>query len=384
MFETMIRLFAFLLLGLGCWCRTDAQEIVVGAERFDRYAPLVSGKSVGLVVNHTSLAGREHLLDFLLGKNQNITAVFTPEHGLTGTADAGEQVNDGKNNDRIPIYSLYGSDKKPTAEQLENVDVMIFDIQDVGARFYTYISTMHYVMEACAENNIPLVILDRPNPNGMYVEGPVLDTNFRSFVGMHPIPVLHGLTVGELAQMINGEGWISKPCDLKIIPCANYRHDMAYELPVKPSPNLPNAQAVKLYPSLCLFEGTVISVGRGTYKPFQQIGHPDFKDAYDHYFIPKSIPGMSKYPKHEDKKCYGYDLEGSDLAGFDLRYLYKFFHRFGGKPDFFKADFFDKLCGTDQIRKDLIAVKDPKSIQHDWEDELIKYRSKRLKYLVYD
>ena len=296
---------AFLTLQSAC-ARQPADPIehrpaalVLGAYQFESYLPLLENRRVGMLVNHTSLVGNTHLVDTLQSLGVDIRKVFAPEHGFRGTADAGEAVEDGIDKATgLPLISLYGSNKKPGREQLADLDVIIFDIQDVGARFYTYISTMHYMMEACAENGKKLIVLDRPNPNGMYVDGPVLEPEFRSFVGMHPIPVVHGLTVGELAKMINGEGWLDNgvKCDLTVIAMDGYTHDSEYALPVKPSPNLPNQLSVQLYPSLCLFEATVVSVGRGTYEPFQQIGHPSFTDMPDS-FTPVSIDGMSKYPR---------------------------------------------------------------------------------------
>jgi len=277
------------------------------AYNYAAYQHLLKDKKVGLVVNHTSLLGDEHLVDFLLSKKIEVSKIFTPEHGFKGTADAGEKVyNDEYKN--IAIVSLYGKNKKPTAEQLSDIDVLVFDMQDVGARFYTYISTMHYVMESAAENRVGVVILDRPNPNGHYVDGPIREAAFESFIAKHPIPVVHGMTVGELAQMINDEDWLadSISCDLTVIPCQNYDHTKNYVLPIKPSPNLPNQRSVYLYPGLCFFEGTVLSIGRGTQKQFQIIGHPQLK-AMPFQFTPVSSPG-AKYPKLENEVCYGVDL----------------------------------------------------------------------------
>ncbi|MTI23376.1 exo-beta-N-acetylmuramidase NamZ family protein, partial [Fulvivirga kasyanovii] len=305
--------------------------ITPGAYQTGDYLSLIKDKKVALVVNQTSMVGTSHLVDTLLSLRVNLKKVFAPEHGFRGDADAGETVKSGVDvKTNLPIVSLYGDNKKPTASQLVDVDVIIFDIQDVGTRFYTYISTMHYMMEACAENNKLMIILDRPNPNGMYVDGPVLKPAYQSFVGMHPIPVLHGLTVGELAKMINGEGWLKNKiqCDITVIPVKNYSHKNHYSLPVKPSPNLPNDLSIKMYPSLCLFEGTVISVGRGTYKPFQQIGHPDFKDM-PHSFTPKSIEGMAKNPRYEGQQCHGIDFSQVDFnGGFSLTYLIDFYQKY--------------------------------------------------------
>ena len=281
-------------------------QIMVGAERINSYLPLLQEKKIAIVGNQSSLIQKKHLVDSLLSRNINIIKVFSPEHGFRGIEDAGAKIEDGIDEKTgIPIISLYGRNKKPTNKQIKEIDIIIFDIQDVGARFYTYISTLHYVMEAASENNIKVIVLDRPNPNGHYVDGPVREDMFKSFVGMHPVPIVHGMTIGEYALMINGENWISNKCDLLVIKMENYNHDTHYNLPVKLSPNLPNAKAVNLYPSLCLFEGTNVSVGRGTDYPFQQFGSPYLKSNYS--FIPKSKSGSRK-PKHENKKCYGFNL----------------------------------------------------------------------------
>src|SRR5690606_13033265 len=287
----------------------EPPKLEVGAVQFDRYLPLLEGKRVALVVNHTSLAGDVHLADTLKSRGVNLVKIFAPEHGFRGTADPGEHIEDGVDRKLgLPVVSLYGNNRKPTSEQLTDVDVAVFDIQDVGTRFYTYISTLHYVMEACAENGKKVIVLDRPNPNS-YVDGPVLDTAFRSFVGMHPIPVVHGLTVGELARMINGEGWLAggRTCELEVILVNGWSRNDFYSCPVRPSPNLPNDQAIRLYPSLCFFEGTVISVGRGTQTPFQVIGNP-LLVGMEYHFTPVSIEGMMKNPPFENQVCYGLDL----------------------------------------------------------------------------
>ena len=332
----------------------------------NEYLPRLYGKKVGLVVNHTSIVGNTHLADTLLSLNIEVSKVFAPEHGFRGSADAGEKVKDGVDSKTgIPIISLYGKNKKPTPEQLNGIEVVIFDIQDVGARFYTYISTMHYVMEACAENNIPVIVLDRPNPNGMYVDGPVLDTSVSSFVGLHPIPIVHGLTVGELANMINGEKWLKNgiKCDLTIIKNQGYTHESSYSLPVKPSPNLPNDLSISLYPSLCLFEGTTISVGRGTYEPFQQIGHPDLMDM-PHEFIPRRIDGMSKYPPHENEICRGLKFDDKPFSsGFTLKYLIDFYNQFENKDGYFN-DFFTKLAGSKVLAQQIKDGKSEKQINY--------------------
>ncbi|WP_294630243.1 DUF1343 domain-containing protein [uncultured Bacteroides sp.] len=364
-------------------------KVVTGAERLDRYLPLVKGKRVGMVVNHTSVVGAEqtHLLDTLLKLHVNVVKVFAPEHGFRGKADAGETVKDGKDlRTGIPILSLYGNNKKPTAAQLQGIDVVLFDIQDVGARFYTYISTMYYVMAACAENRKEMIVLDRPNPCD-YVEGPVLRPEYRSFVGMLPVPVLHGCTVGELAQMINGEGWIGgrrNPCPLKVIPVSGWKHGEPYALPIKPSPNLPDGQSVRLYASLCPFEATRISVGRGTTFPFQVLGAPDRK--YGSFtFTPRSLPGFDKNPMHKGRLCYGEDLrKATDTNGFTLRYFLRFYRLSGEGAAFFsRARWFDLLMGTDSVRKAILRGESEETIRHSWQKELQDYKEMRKKYLLY-
>ena len=294
-------------------------------------------------------------------------------------------VEDGKDiKTNLPIISLYGKNKKPTAEQFEDLDVLIFDIQDVGVRFYTYISTMHYVMETAAETDKKVMVFDRPNPNGMFVDGPVLDPNFKSFVGMHPIPILYGLTPGEAAMMINGEGWLNDgdKCDLTIIPLKNYDHNTSYNLPIKPSPNLPNDLAIQLYPSLCMFEGTMISVGRGTYDPFQQIGHPSFTNM-EYSFKPVSIDGMSKYPKHQDKVCYGIKFDESNaFKGFTLKYVIEFYNLFEDKPNYFK-NYFNTLAGTDKLMKQIESGMTEADIKATWQVDLNSYKAIRKNYLLY-
>jgi len=362
--------------------QTTDEKIMVGAAQFDRYLPILLDKRVGLVVNQTSKVANSHLVDTLLSKGVAINKVFAPEHGFRGDADAGATIEDGiDKKSQLPIISLYGSNKKPTSEQLSDLDVIVFDIQDVGTRFYTYISTMHYVMEAAAENQKEVLILDRPNPNGMYVAGPVLDMELQSFVGMHPIPIVHGLTVGELAKMIVGEGWLSTPNRLNydVIKCLNYDHSMSYSLPVKPSPNLPNDLSIKLYPSLCLFEGTVVSVGRGTKMPFQQIGHPSFIDL-KYQFTPESIEGMASNPKYKNQACYGLKFERHDHH-FTLEYLIDFYNRYEG-DDFFNS-YFNKLAGNKTLQEQIKAGLRAKEVTTSWEEELNAYREIRKKYLLY-
>ncbi|MGQ7870094.1 exo-beta-N-acetylmuramidase NamZ family protein [Sunxiuqinia sp. sy24] len=378
----IVWIFLF-LIGL----QVSAQEIQPGAERTDLYLSQLEGKTIGLVCNHTSTVGNVHLLDFLLAKELDVKRVFSPEHGFRGNADAGEVVTDQRDpKTGIEVVSLYGKNRKPEADQLSDLDVLIFDIQDVGVRFYTYISTMHYAMEACAENDKPIVIFDRPNPNGDYLAGPVLKPEFRSFVGMHPIPVVHGSTVGELARMINGEGWLENEiqCDLTVIPVANYTHTTSYSLPVKPSPNLPNDQSIRLYPSLCFFEATSASIGRGTYFPFQVIGYPNERMG-DFQFTPESIEGMSKNPKQLGKVCYGLDLRNaSSDEAFTLTYFLNFYQQFDDESEFLTRErWFNLLAGTDELLKEIRAGKKLETIEAGWQEELDQYQSVREKYLLY-
>ena len=359
-------------------------NILVGADQLNDYLPLLENKKAALVVNHTSLIGKTHLADTLLKLGVEIKKIFAPEHGFRGEADAGETVRnsiDIKTN--LPVISLYGKNKKPTADQLSDVDVLIFDMQDVGARFYTYSSTMQYVMEACAEQNKKLIILDRPNPNGGYVDGPMLNIKYRSFVGMNPIPVIHGLTLGELSRMVNGEGWLkeNKKCNLEIIKIKNYNHSMPYILPVRPSPNLPNQQSIILYPSLCLFEGTTISVGRGTDFPFQVLGGTD--SVYGVFtFVPHSNPG-NKDPLFKDIKCFGIDLRNEPQIRFSIKYLINFYNLCPDKSKFFNK-YFDTLAGTDSLRKQIINGISEEEIKKSWQADLEKYKEVRKKYLLYD
>lgn len=374
-------LFLCLLVFLQCSC---AQETLrLGADQIDKYFPLLDNKSIGVVGNQSSLIGSTHLVDSLLSTKQQAVKVFSPEHGFRGTADAGAHIESGVDEKTgLPIVSLYGNNKKPTANQLQGIDILLFDIQDVGARFYTYISTLHYVMEAAAENSIPLVVLDRPNPNGHYVDGPILDSAYRSFVGMHPIPIVHGMTIGEYAQMINGQQWLKNgvQCQLTVITMQGYSRTMPYDLPIKPSPNLPNAQAVNLYPSLCLFEGTNVSVGRGTDLPFQHYGAPYLKN--DYFFIPKSGEG-AKYPKHEGQKCYGKDLsQFPKLSQLDLSYLIDAYQQSADKDTFFNT-FFDKLAGGSDLRLSIIGGKSEEEIRKSWADGLNVFKEQSAPYLIY-
>lgn len=374
---TQIIAFFFCCLQLAC----AQNELRLGSERTESYLPLLQEKRVGVIGNQSSLIGNTHLVDSLLSLEIEVVKVYSPEHGFRGMADAGAKVADAKDpKTGLPIVSLYGKNKKPNQQQLGGVEVLLFDIQDVGARFYTYISTLHYVMEAAAENNIPLIVLDRPNPNGHYVDGPLLDTAFRSFVGMHPIPIVHGMTIGEYAQMINGEEWITAPCELIVMTMESYHRKVPYDLPVKPSPNLPNVRAVNLYPSLCLFEGTTVSVGRGTATPFQHFGAPYLKSNYS--FTPRSGVG-SKYPKHENVQCFGLNLrQANTLSAVNLEWLLTAYQQCSDKEAFFN-NFFDKLAGTDKLRKQIIAGKTAEEIKEGWVRGLIEFSEMRKPYLLY-
>ena len=358
---------------------------VLGADQLDFILPKLAGKRVALLVNHTSMVGKTHLADTLLARGANIKKIFSPEHGFRGNADAGEKTKDGVDpTTGLPIVSLYGNSKKPTAAQLKDVDIVIFDIQDVGLRFFTYISSLHYMMEACAENNKLLMVLDRPNPHGSYVDGPILEPHFKSFVGMHPIPIVHGMTLGEMAQMINGEGWLEGQvrCKLVVIPMKNYLREIPYTLPIKPSPNLPTQNAILWYPSICLFEGTVISVGRGTPFPFEVIGNPDMK-GYDFQFTPISIEGMSKNPPHQNQVCFGLDLRTvTPDRGISLKYLIEFYNNYPKKGEFF-TPYFNTLAGTDQLKAQIISGLDEKEIKGTWQRDINAFKARRAKYLLY-
>ena len=366
-------------------------QVRMGAEQMEKLLPLLEGKRIALVVNHTSVVGRSHthLLDTLLSLKVDVRKVFAPEHGFRGNADAGETVKNGRDTKSgKPILSLYGKNKKPTPAQLEDIDLVLFDIQDVGARFYTYISTMHYVMEACAENKKSFIVTDRPNPCD-FIDGPVREASKKSFVGMHPIPVLHGCTVGELAQMINGEGWLKDGlrCELTVIPVEGWKHGQPYSLPIKPSPNLPNDQSIALYASLCPFEGTSVSVGRGTHTPFQIIGSPDIQ-TYPYTFTPQALEGFDKNPLHIGKGCSGLDLRYIPTPkGFSLKYVIEFYqaYRKAGKADrfFTRASWFDLLLGTSSVREAIIAGKDETSIRSIWQRSLDNYKIIRQRYLLY-
>lgn len=363
-------------------------DVIVGAQRFSQYLPLLKGKKVALVGNQTSEIQGIHLVDTLLAQHVDIQYIFCPEHGFRGEAQAGDAITNGKDaKTGIPIISLYGRNKKPDLTILSKIDIMLFDLQDVGARFYTYISTMTYIMEACSDAGIPIIILDRPNPNGYYVDGPVLDAAFSSFVGMHSIPMVHGMTVGEYAMMITGEGWLhtDKKCNLTVITCTNWDHSYRYQLPIKPSPNLPDMKAVYLYPSLCLFEGTVVSIGRGTLKPFRQFGHPMFSET-EYSFTPVSIPGASTHPKHENKTCNGYLLDNDaerikQQGRINLSYLIQAWELIGDSTFF--TPFFEKLAGTNKLRRQIMDGLNEETIRDSWQEDLDEFKKTRSKYLLY-
>jgi len=383
---------AFLILALVLNACQNLMALKTGAERLDQYLHLIENKKVALVVNQTSMLGNVHLVDTLKNLNIEIIGIFAPEHGFRGDHSAGEKVKSEIDPvTKIPVYSLYGNNKKPTKEQLANVDIVIFDIQDVGARFYTYISTLHYVMEACAEQNKTLIILDRPNPNGFYVDGPVLDTAFRSFVGMHPIPVVHGMTIGEYANMINGEKWLKNgvQCSIKIIKTEGYNHNYRYKLPVRPSPNLPSYESILLYPGLCFFEGTnYYSLGRGTDYPFEVVGKPGNKIG-DYYFTPKSIPGVADNPPARNIECRGFILTEfahtleKSKAKLELRWLIEMYKSDEQKDKFFNS-FFDKLAGSDSLRKQIISGLSEEQIRKSWQSRLDIFFVIRSKYLLYE
>jgi uncharacterized protein YbbC (DUF1343 family) len=382
--------YIFLCCLLFTFNALTAQKVITGAEQMDRLLPILKGKRVALVVNQTSKVGETHLLDTLLAAHIQIKKIFAPEHGFRGEADAGETIKNGKDlRTGVPILSLYGKNKKPAAAQLQDIDLIVFDIQDVGARFYTYISTMQYIMEACAENRKQLIITDRPNPCD-YVDGPVRQKNQKSFVGMHAIPVLHGCTVGELAQMINGEGWLpnGRKCALTVIPMEGWKHGQPYTLPVKPSPNLPNDQAIALYPSLCPFEGTAVSVGRGTHFPFQVIGSPDIRIS-SFSFRPEALEGFDKNPMYKDQYCYGNNLRNITAPkGFSLKYIIAYYQAYQdlGKADkfFTRPQWFDLLIGNRTVREQIIKGASEEEIRAGWQKELEAYKKMREKYLLYE
>jgi uncharacterized protein YbbC (DUF1343 family) len=360
-------------------------NIKTGADNYENYLPLLKDKKVGVVSNQTGvLTNNTHLVDFLVSNAIQVQKIFAPEHGFRGTADAGELIIDGKDTKTgLPIISLYGANKKPKPEQLEGIDILVFDIQDVGARFYTYISSLHYIMEACAENNIPLLVLDRPNPNGYMIDGPILEKEFSSFVGMHPVPVLYGMTIGEYAQMINGEKWLkeSVKCNLQVIPCVDYDRNASYHITERPSPNLPNDQAINLYASLCFFEGTNVSVGRGTDKQFQIYGSPYLPQS-GFSFIPEPNFG-AKEPMHKDLTCYGEDLTTIEpVSQIELKWLIRAYNTTADKTTFFNP-FFTKLAGTQTLQLQIEEGISERKIKKSWKPGLDQFKEIRKKYLLY-
>lgn len=388
------KIFVLCLLAAFCctgiYAQKEENDFKLGAERMEKYLPLLEGKKVGIVANQTSVVRNSegayvHLLDTLLARGVNVVCVFSPEHGFRGNVEAGASVKSGKDlKTGVNVISLYGKNKKPSKEQVELCDIVLFDLQDVGCRFYTYISTLHYVMEACCENNRPVIVLDRPNPND-YVDGPVLQSEYKSFVGMHCVPVVYGLTIGEYALMINGEGWLKGKChcDLTLVPLQAWYHDMeeAYRLPVAPSPNLPTAKAVALYPSLCLFEGTTVSVGRGTDRPFEIIGFPNYEDTA-FCFIPRSIKGVSENPPYKNEKCYGKENLEIKERQLNLSFLTDMYSHCKNKDKFFNA-FFDKLAGTNELKEQIKARIGEEEIRKTWSKGLDEYEKIREKYVVY-
>lgn len=378
--------FVFLMFAIAI--NGIAQRPIVGAERTWEYIPKLRNKRVGVVVNQTSVIGKTHFVDSLIKLNISIQSIFAPEHGFRGTADAGAHINNSVDaKTKLPIISLYGAKHAPSDADLKEMEVLVFDIQDVGCRFYTFISTLHYVMEACAKNHVELIVLDRPNPNGMYVDGPMLQKGFQSFVGVDPIPVLYGMTIGEYGLMVQGEHWIAAADSLNmtVVKCSNYTHKTKYALPVKPSPNLPNIQAIALYPSLCYFEGTNVSIGRGTNFPFQVVGSPYYDSVSALYsFVPKPKDG-AKEPFLLNKKCFGFDLRKSKVTGVNLSFVIKMYKGFRDKSKFFLANnFFDKLMGTDTIRKMIIDGKTEAEIRQTWQKDIIAFKIIRQKYLIYE
>ena len=374
----------FLLLANLLPCNAQTQ-IITGAAQWESYKEILGQKNIGIVAHQASLVNsKTHLIDTLLSLKVNIKKVFAPEHGFRGDADAGEHVVDQKDpKTGLPILSLYGNNKKPSKESLEGISIMLFDLQDVGVRFYTYLSTLHYVMEACAENGIPLIILDRPNPNAHYTDGPVLEEECKSFVGLHPVPIVSGMTIGEYAKMINGEQWLDKgiQCDLTVIPLKNYTHQTTFELALRPSPNLPNAQSIALYPSLCLLEPTVISVGRGTEMQFQIYGHPQLPKT-QFSFTPQPNYG-SKNPKLKDQICHGIDLRNFERPNkIELQWLIQAYRNFPDKEHFFKKGFY-RIAGNKKLHKQLAQGMNELQIRKTWENDLEKFKKIRQKYLIY-
>ncbi len=390
----MKHFYAILIWGMALWAlplsAQNAPAVVVGAARIDTLLPLLAGKKVALVVNHSSTVGSTHLADTLLARGVQVKRIFAPEHGFRGDASAGEKIKDGLDaKTGLPVLSLYGKKRKPDADDLAGIDVVVFDIQDVGARFYTYISTLLYVLEACAEQGKKAVVLDRPNPNGHFVDGPVLTKGYESFIGIAPIPIAHGCTVGELARFFAGERHIqqAEKLDLAVVRCLNYTHQTYYELPVRPSPNLPNMRAILMYPWMCLFEGTKVSQGRGTETPFQIIGYPGFPEG-DFRFTPRTT-AAAKNPPHEGKNCRGYNFSQNSIdqlfkqGEIDLRWLLYCYYQSPKKDDFFNVSFFDKLAGGTKLREQIIAGRSAAEIKASWQPELDAFKVVRSRYLLY-
>jgi len=377
--------------------QSKTSEIITGADQTEKYLPLLKGKRIGLVANQSSIIGKKSSIDSLVSLGIKIVKVFGPEHGFRGNASNGAVVGDEMDQKTgIPIVSLYGKNEKPTKEQLAGIDLLVFDIQDVGCRYYTNINTLQYVMEACAENDKELLILDRPNPNAYVVDGPVMtDDKFKSAIGIHYTPMTHGMTIGEFAQYLNGEGYLKKQCRITVIKVANYNHQMSYILPINPSPNLNTKQAVMLFPSLCMFEGTAINEGRGTYMPFTILGAPALKGKYSFSYKPVSIRGMSESPRHKDSLCYGLDLRNYDTSSLrksrqvNLVWLIELYNAYPDKANFFNpvrtngVSAFDLRIGTDQLRKQIIAGVPETEIRQSWEPGLKKFKAIRAKYLLY-
>lgn len=365
---------------------TSASAVVTGADQVATVVDLLKGKRVALVVNYTAMVGKIHLADTLRSRGVNILKIMSPEHGFRGNATAGEHVSDGFDTKTgLPVVSLYGKGRKPTPEQLSDIDIVVFDIQDVGVRFFTYIGTLHYVMEACAENNKKVIVLDRPNPNASYIDGPMMRKEFETFIGMHAVPVVHGLTVGEYAGMINGEGWLAgqKACDLEVVQMKNWKHSDDYILPIKPSPNLPNQQSILLYPSVCFFEGTALSLGRGTQMPFQVIGHPDLKNQ-PFSFTPVDIPGMAVDPPLEGKLCYGLDLRNVKVEKrVVVSFLINMYQAFPDKEKFF-VEHFGRWAGSNDLAQQIKSGMTEDQIRATWQADLGKYKVMRKKYLLYE
>ncbi|WP_298535026.1 DUF1343 domain-containing protein [uncultured Algibacter sp.] len=370
----------------------ESKNIIVGANQTESYLTLLEGKRVGIVANQTSVifktdSSYTHLVDSLLALNINVKKVFAPEHGFRGKADAGEHINDAiDTKTNLPLISLHGKHRKPTPEQLKGLDIIVFDIQDVGVRFYTYISTLHNVMEACAENNIPVLILDRPNPNGHYIDGPVLEPKHKNFLGMHPVPLVHGMTIGEYAGMINGEKWLTEglKCSIKIIPVKNYTHNTSYSLPIRPSPNLPNDQSIKLYPSLGLFEGTNINAGRGTEFQFQRYGAPFLNRSFFSFSYTPIENFGAKHPKHKNTLCYGEDLQNEDLNGImTLKWVIKAYRNTKDKSLFFNTNNFTKHAGTETLQRQIESGRSETEIKATWKKGLETFKKTRAQYLIY-